>query len=424
MSQAHRRPGLRILLSELALAVAAGCSSPAPPPPTSVYNNTTDPTNGGATYLTSGVCRTCHRDIEAAQRIHGHAWMLNHVQGAAPTYPSQAARAGIPGPPAGFGWDDVSYVIGGYIRKADCIDLNGFVITTGTAGTDAQWNLAFPPNGTMAGFVPGEGTSAAPAPYGYACFRCHTTGPLPQDANRPEFQEGRPGFAGTWAEAGIQCEACHGPGSNHVPNPHARDIYVNPGVCHRCHSRPFDSDGSMIAAAHGYIQGHQQYSELRASGGHSGFACTTCHDPHASANYDSANAFVKNCLDCHPNQTMALHSGITFARGSYVEPLSCKSCHMPYASFHASVAGPPVVGDTGRMGDLRTHIFRISTLPRTYVGFFTPDGSAVQKDAQGRAAVTVDFVCLRCHSGRGNAFVLTVGAAAAITTTGGGIHAR
>ncbi len=76
------------------------------------------------------------------------------------------------------------------------------------------------------------------------------------------------------------------------------------------------------------------------------------------------------------------------------------------------------------MADLRTHIFRISTLPQTYTSFFTPDGSAVQKDSLGRAAVTVDFVCLRCHNGRGNAFVLTVGAAATITTTSGGIHAR
>ncbi|MGB9626608.1 MAG: hypothetical protein ACPMAQ_17270, partial [Phycisphaerae bacterium] len=162
MAQAHRRSGLRILLSGFPLAVVAGCAPPAPSSATSVYNNTTDPTNGGATYLTSGVCRTCHPDVEAAQRIHGHAWMLNRVQGAAPTYPSQAGRAGIPDPPVGFGWSDVAYVIGGYIRKADCIDLNGFIITTGTAGTHAQWNLSFPPNGTTAGFVAGEGTSAAP----------------------------------------------------------------------------------------------------------------------------------------------------------------------------------------------------------------------------------------------------------------------
>jgi hypothetical protein len=414
----------RILLSGFLIVAGVGCPQPSPPSSSSVFNNTTDPTNHGATYLTSSPCRACHPDIGATQRVHGHSYMLNRVEGEPPTYAPQGTRAGIPDPPPGFTWRDVSYVIGGYIRKADCIDLNGFIITTGTAKTNARWDLAFPANGTVAGFVPGQGTSTTPVPYGYTCFRCHTTGPLPQNPNDPQFQEGRPGFLGTWVEAGVQCEACHGPGSNHVPDPAARDIYVNPVVCHRCHTRPFDSDGGVIMAANGYIQDHEQYPELLASGGHSRFNCTTCHDPHVSADYDSPNAFVKSCLDCHPGQTMALHSGIVFSRGGYSEQLQCASCHMPYASMSASTATPAVVGDTGRMGDVRTHIFRISTLPQTYTSFFTPDGSAVQKDSQGRAAVTVDFVCLRCHNGRGNAFVLTVGAAAAITTTGGGIHAR
>lgn len=424
MSRTELSLSLGILLSGFLLLATAGCPQPPAPPPPPVFNNTTDPTNNNASYIMSAACKACHPDVATEFNVHGHGHMLNRIEGEAPTYPPQGTRAGIPDPPDALAWTDVSYVIGGYILKADCIDLNGFIITTGTAGTNAQWNLALPANGTTAGFVPGEGTSPTPLPYGYSCFRCHTTGPLPQDPSNPQFQEGRPGFQGTWVEAGVQCEACHGPGSHHVPNPQARNLYVNPIVCQRCHNRPFNSDGSVIAASNGFIQDHEQYPELLASGGHSGFDCTTCHDVHVSANYDPTNAFVSQCLDCHPNQTMALHSGITFARGSYVEPLSCTSCHMPYASRSASIATPQVVGDTGRMADLRTHIFRISTQPQTYTSFFTPDGTAVQKDASGRAAVTVDFVCLRCHNGQGNAFVLTVGAAAAITTTGGGIHAR
>jgi len=41
----------------------------------------------------------------------------------------------------------------------------------------------------------------------------------------------------------------------------------------------------------------------------------------------------------------------------------------------------------------------------------------VARDANGRAAVTLDFVCLRCHNGVGNAFELTVTSASAVTAT-------
>ena len=50
------------------------------------------------------------------------------------------------------------------------------------------------------------------------------------------------------------------------------------------------------------------------------------------------------------------------------------------------------------MGDTRTHIFRISTDSIDYTSFFTDGGTKVAVDAQGRAGVTVDFVCLRCHN--------------------------
>jgi hypothetical protein len=46
---------------------------------------------------------------------------------------------------------------------------------------------------------------------------------------------------------------------------------------------------------------------------------------------------------------------------------------------------------------------------------------AVRKDDQGRAAVTVDFVCLRCHNAGGNATRFTVEAAAFVAE---GMHAR
>jgi hypothetical protein len=50
------------------------------------------------------------------------------------------------------------------------------------------------------------------------------------------------------------------------------------------------------------------------------------------------------------------------------------------------------------MADMATHIFRINTANQTYTAMFTADGSAVRKNAAFEAAVTLGFVCLRCHT--------------------------
>jgi hypothetical protein len=201
-----------------------------------------------------------------------------------------------------------------------------------------------------------------------------------------------------------------------VANPTARDLYVDTTstTCAECHNRPFDTLLPDIQAANGYINHHEQYPELLASGGHAEFTCQTCHDPHISVTYDRANAMRQECADCHPNATMARHEGVVFVRGDYQEEITCDSCHMPYATRSGSNATAAVVGDVGRMGDTKTHIFRIDTSSNDYTAFFSDDMSVVRKDDEGLAAVTLDFVCLRCHNGIGNAFNLTIAGAEGI----------
>lgn len=46
-------------------------------------------------------------------------------------------------------------------------------------------------------------------------------------------------------------------------------------------------------------------------------------------------------------------------------------------------------------GDVMTHIFRINPDPEA--NMFTPDGAFVALDENGKAAVTLDFACKRCH---------------------------
>jgi len=373
---------------------------------TGVYHNTTDPTNGNANRVGSDACRACHPSIADPFALHGHGHALSGIKGQPPMFPEEAGRAGVPDPPDGFAWTDIAYVIGGYLRDAVFVDIDGFILTTGETGAETQWNLRFPANGTQSGFAAFEPDRATFEPFEFSCFTCHTTGARPQDTDLPEFQQNRPGIIGTWDEPGVQCEACHGPGGNHIPNPSARDIFVDVSAsqCGTCHAR--DGNPNVIQAADGFIRNNQQWAELLASGGHSGFDCTMCHEPHTSVNYDRERAIRNHCAACHADQTMAIHDGKVFVRGDYTEALSCESCHMPFATKSAAAASQDVVGSLGRVGDMRTHVFRISTEPDGFNALFTADGTAVRKQPDGRAAITVDFVCLRCHNGIGNAFEL------------------
>lgn len=404
---AIRPGGMRVGMFVVAW-VAGGCGVPVPPGPVS----------DGAEYVGSAACRSCHANVGVLQGLHGHGQALKTVSGGPPVYPAAAGAVGVPEPPAGFAWSQIAYIVGGYTKAANFVEEAGFVLTDGVAGTHTQYNLASGPADLPAGFVPFMPAQTAPLPYAYGCFVCHTTGPEPLDANGGQRQGNRPGIGGTWAEDAVQCEACHGPGSLHLPNPAAGNILVDStsATCARCHVNPNDPTGDGVAAQDGFILGTQQVRELAASPMAS-FSCIVCHDPHASARYDPVHGIRNPCLVCHVGQNMALHAGRVFAAGDYVEALTCESCHMPPASKNAASTLVDVFGDTGRVGDTRTHIFTISVV--VGASMFTSDGGRVATDAAGRAAVTLDYVCLRCHNGRGSAFALTLPAAGAVAR---GIH--
>lgn len=408
-----------ILLGFLVMA-GADCPALAPVPvqTSGPFNNTTDKTNNGASFIGASACASCHSDYAALHGLHGHANAMTPILGQAPSFPEAATNAGVPNPPAGFGWSDVSYVVGGYRKSARFLKLDGFLITNGTDGVDSRWVLDFPANGTTAEFVPYEMAQATPLPFDFDLLQTYTTGPMMQDPMNPLSQENRVGIQGEFVEAGVQCEACHGPGSKHPPTPHPRTLFVDSQgavTCNACHSVPYGSESTTIPVEDGFIVPKAQHQELLASGGHSGFSCTFCHDPHASPTYDRANAIRNACTACHSDMNMALHEGKVFTRGDYTETLSCESCHMPFAVREASNASNAVVGAVGRMGDTRSHIFRINTANADFTTMFTDDMSSVRLDDEGLAASTIDFVCFRCHNGIG-AFSITADIAADIAT--------
>ncbi len=407
-----------IIIAVSSLTLVGGCPARTGTdgPNSLVFNNSTDPTNGGARYIGSSACIACHAQICETICKHGHSHALTPTEGLAPVYSPAGTRAGVPDPPAGKTWSDVSYVISGYLLNAFFVDASGFIMTDGVDGVNTQWNLDFPANGTAAGFVAYHPEQTTPLPYDFAtCFRCHTTGPQAQDPNNPRSQDGRPGILGTWAEAGVRCEACHGPGSYHAPSPQARNIFVDSTskTCGRCHTAG-DDPNTILATDSGYIRSNSQYPELRASGGHAQFSCMVCHDPHASMAYDQGNGWRNRCNVCHTDNNMAFHSGLVFRWGDYEEELSCKSCHMPLAGRNGSNASVDVVGREARVGDVHSHIFRIDAQHGRYAAMLSQDGTSVVKDASGRAALTLDYVCLRCHHGAGNAFTLSADGAPVI----------
>lgn len=168
----------------------------------------------GADYVKSETCGGCHEEIYDTFMKSGHPWKLNKVvNGQPPDYPYTE----VPNPPEGYTWDDITYVIGGYNWKARFIGKDGFIITGEEGDTEfkGQYNFANPHVGNDAHwgkYHPGEERP-------YNCGTCHTTGysNWPADSH----QDGLPGLIGTWEEPGVQCEACHGPGSLHVKNPRA-----------------------------------------------------------------------------------------------------------------------------------------------------------------------------------------------------------
>ncbi len=374
----------------LLMAAVAGQQGGCPPPQAPPL--VVPPEEPG--YIGSVGCSACHANITSTHSRTGHAQALRPVLDGAPVYP---AGPGVPNPPAGFDFSQMSYVSGGYEKAARFVDSDGFVLTTGTTGVNTQYQQAVGAVGIPAGFVPFLPAQTTPLPFEFDQFFRRTTGPLPLAENGGMRQDGRPGIEGTWFEPGVQCEACHGPGSQHPADPSGGTIQLDADSqsCQRCHAGT--GNPNVITAAGGLVPGFQQVNELAASP-HRSFSCNICHNPHASVFVDRAAAIRNECQVCHSEMNMALHEGKVFVRGDYVETLTCTSCHMPpLVETFALIDAPLTNGNTARFGDTRSHIFRLDPSPGSLAQMFTPDGTQIAEDAQGEAGISTCYVCQRCH---------------------------
>jgi len=313
-------------------------------------------------YVGATVCQTCHEKQYNEWKVSGHPYKLMKSE--------EARNRPIP-LPQGFVWDDISYVIGGYKWKSRYLDRDGYIITTTydrvgnpIAGAN-QYNYL---TGQWSNYHAGEENKP------YNCGTCHTTGWVADedaatDNDLTDNQDGLPGIHGTFAFGGVQCEACHGPGNE-------MSVDDSAAFCGTCHIR---GDADTIPAKGGFIRHHEQYNEFLASP-HKNLSCNTCHNPHKRAEF----SIVVECEDCHSNVAASYAFNAMADYG-----VECKDCHMPYASKSAQALGE-------NKGDIQSHIFYINTDPNA--NMFTTDGKFVNLDNNGKAAVTLDFACQRCHT--------------------------
>jgi hypothetical protein len=313
----------------------------------------------------------------------GHPWKLNKiVNGQPPAYPYTEITA----LPEGYTWNDISYVIGGYNWKARFMDQNGHIITDRPGATISdttylnQYNFANPAIG-FDKFTWSTYNSGKPE-LKYTCGACHTTGYSAQGN-----QDNLPGIVGTWAESGIQCEACHGPGSLHMTNPRgiAMQIDRDPEACGECHIR---SAIETVDAKGGFIEHHEQYEELFQSK-HITLNCVTCHDPHTGVvqlRQAGEQATRTTCSNCHWREAQY--------QDSIVHPkiAQCQDCHMP------RIVKSALGNAEAFTGDIRTHLMAIDP---NQISQFSTDGKTTLSQ------IGLDFACRNCHYSGGKALAKT-----------------
>jgi tetratricopeptide (TPR) repeat protein len=203
-----------------------------------------------------------------------------------------------------------------------------------------------------------------------ACAECHSTDlKLNYDLDTDTY-------ATSWAEINVSCQACHGPGANHVAWAKAEErveedpqLVVDYGAmdsqeqvetCARCHSRrypisqddqpgrPFLDDFMPELLREGLYHADGQILEeafeygsfLQSKMYQRGVGCTHCHNPHTLELHQPGNAL---CTACHqPNlpteKFPTLQAKVYDAPAHHFHPVGsagaqCVNCHMPAQTY-------------------------------------------------------------------------------------------
>lgn len=233
------------------------------------------------------------------------------------------------------------------------------------------------------------------------CSDCHSTNV------RKNYDKSTHSYNTKYAIINVSCEACHGPGKEHVQQAESlgddykftNDLKMTPGIapqdlvdqCARCHMRReqvseyYNFEGTMLdhyfpelIAEDTYFPDGQIRDEDYVYGSfiqskmyHNGVTCTNCHDPHSlKLRFEGNNL----CAQCHVPETYDTPKHHFHPVGAGAEAVQCVDCHM---------TGRVYMGNDFR----RDHSFRIPR-PDQSVKYGTPNA------------------CTQCHTDKDDQWAL------------------
>ncbi len=315
-------------------------------------------TNG---YVGSNACAECHSEIASTQSASEMAKAAFRLSGGAAGQPAGGDfESGsytyrfVPGDaPPGYSLEvtsnghSISYPVAwtmgvGVHGQTYLLDRNGELYESQASSFSLIHRLGLTPGHKPAEEGSLENALGIPLKGGEAlrCFACHTTA---SSANsRLDITDAVPG---------VHCEACHGPGLDHVNAMEAgqtalgRQAIFNPALlsptssidfCGACHRTTLDvimkepEPGAYTIRFQSY---RLEESRCWKTTQDARLACTQCHDPHASLVRDT-RFYDQKCLSCHSPGKGAKHGASGGARVAVPRicpraTANCTSCHMP-----------------------------------------------------------------------------------------------